>query len=587
MERRVPEGARRALEWALERLAALAAARGDRGTAERAAALAGRLTSQRLVVAVVGEFKRGKTTFVNALLGADVLPTAAVPLTSVPTLIGWGEEPGARVRYLDGRIEEIPPGDLEAFVTERGNPGNRRGVARAELTFPAEPLRGSALLVDTPGVGSVSRASSEAAWSFLREVDAAIFLTSADPPISEAEVAFLREVRGEAARLLFALNKVDLLSGVDRAEAIAYTRRVIRDAVGHDVRLHPVSARRALLAKLVGDQRELEASGLPDLERDLRELLDREAGSTLVASIAASARRLVAEERTAVRVALRSAELPAEELERRASELARVFEDARRELRELDLHIQRGTEDVLRSVERELDAFVRREERELVALAERMVDEATGLRGLAERISRAPEERLRADVERFLAEEERAVEAAFREAVAPSLERATAIVRRTVGLSGAALGLALDAEPSPPSLPRARAFTFAFLEAPTILGSLLPDVHRCLPPPFARRRLRSTARRRILELLDRHRGRLLWHLRRRLESAGRELQAALGEQLEGTIEALRRGIDRVREERGRTEGRLRALRGEAERALVALSQIEEGLGALDRTEATG
>lgn len=211
MERRVPEGARRALEW----LAALAAGRGDRGTAERAGELGGRLAS-------------------------------------VPTPIRWGEGPVARVRSLDGRIEEIPPGDLEASVTERGNPGDRRGVARAELTFPAEPLRGGALLVDTPGVGSVSRTTTE------------------------------------PARVLFAVSEIDLPSGIDRPEAIADARRVIGGAVGHDVRLHPVSARRALLAKLVGDRRQ------PDLHvrRATEDLLAR-VGLDLDASV----RREAGEER--------------------------------------------------------------------------------------------------------------------------------------------------------------------------------------------------------------------------------------------------------------------------------------------------
>lgn len=159
MERRVPERARRALAGALEGLSALAAGRGDHALARRAAALRERLAADRLVVAVVGGFKRGKTTFVNALLGADV-----------------------------------------------------------------ELLRGGALLVDTPGVGSVHRTNTETARSFLREVDAAILLTSQDPPISEPAVAFLRKVRDEAARVLFVMNKLEgtieaIRAGIDRALA--------------------------------------------------------------------------------------------------------------------------------------------------------------------------------------------------------------------------------------------------------------------------------------------------------------------------------------------------------------------------------
>jgi GTPase Era involved in 16S rRNA processing len=106
-------------------------------------------------------------------------------------------------------------------VTERDNPGNRLGVDRAVLYWPPEELRDGVFLVDTPGVGSVYRHNTEAAYDFVPEADAAVFLTLADPPISEGELRFLRNVRAEAARMFFILNKVDYLSPADRAEAEA------------------------------------------------------------------------------------------------------------------------------------------------------------------------------------------------------------------------------------------------------------------------------------------------------------------------------------------------------------------------------
>ena len=95
--------ARDRLAAALDRLAALAAARGEPRVEEAARSLRRKLAEERFVVVVAGEFKRGKTTFVNALLGADLLPTAVVPLTSIVTAVGWAPEPRARVVFLDGR----------------------------------------------------------------------------------------------------------------------------------------------------------------------------------------------------------------------------------------------------------------------------------------------------------------------------------------------------------------------------------------------------------------------------------------------------------------------------------------------------
>jgi hypothetical protein len=145
------------LEEALSELVAAAEERESRAVAEASRDLAKKLAEERFNAVVVGEFKRGKTTFVNALLGAEVLPAAVVPLTSIVTAVTWGDPPRAEVRYLDGRVEEVAPEDLARFVTERDNPGNRLGVDRAVLHWAAEDLRDGVFLVDTPGVGSVYR----------------------------------------------------------------------------------------------------------------------------------------------------------------------------------------------------------------------------------------------------------------------------------------------------------------------------------------------------------------------------------------------------------------------------------------------
>ncbi len=170
------------LEDALRDLATLGEERSLLRVAEGARSLLKKLAEELFNVVVVGEFKRGKTTFVNALLGADVLPAAVVPLTSIVTAVTWGEEPRAEVSFLNGRTESVGLEDLPLYVTERGNPRNELGVQRAMVFYPAEELRDGVFLVDTPGVGSIYRHNTEAAYAFVPESDAAVFLTSADPP---------------------------------------------------------------------------------------------------------------------------------------------------------------------------------------------------------------------------------------------------------------------------------------------------------------------------------------------------------------------------------------------------------------------
>ena len=126
----------------------------------RCASLRDRLEGDRLQLAVLGQFKRGKSTFINALLGAPVLPIAVVPLTAVPIFISWASEPLVRVRFLDGReperFETAEPDAIRdflfRFVAEEANPKNRLGVARVDLLYPAPILADGTVLIDTPGV---------------------------------------------------------------------------------------------------------------------------------------------------------------------------------------------------------------------------------------------------------------------------------------------------------------------------------------------------------------------------------------------------------------------------------------------------
>src|SRR5262249_19123306 len=154
-----------------------------------------RLTAEQFNLVVLGQFKRGKSTLINALLGADLLPTAVVPLTSIVTILRYGPEPGAVVRFLDGRTQEVEVASLAGFVTETENPNNIKGVAQVEVAFPAAVLMDGARLVDTPVVGSVFATNTGATYDYLPEADAAIVVLAADQPISQAELEFLQRVR--------------------------------------------------------------------------------------------------------------------------------------------------------------------------------------------------------------------------------------------------------------------------------------------------------------------------------------------------------------------------------------------------------
>ena len=110
------------------------------------------------IVCVVGEFKQGKSSLVNALIGADLCPVDDDMATSVLTLVHHGETPSITVRRSEAgepKVETIDPSTIRDWVTEAGNPGNERGVERIDIAAPSPFLAEGVAIVDTPGAGGI------------------------------------------------------------------------------------------------------------------------------------------------------------------------------------------------------------------------------------------------------------------------------------------------------------------------------------------------------------------------------------------------------------------------------------------------
>ena len=175
-------------------IADLAQELGTETVADEARELAGRISEGRFYVACVGQFKRGKSTLINALIGREVLPTGFIPVTAVPTVIRFGEQLRARVRTRDGSWREIALSDLKEYVTEEHNPENQKGVDGAEVFVPSPLLSSGMCFVDTPGLGSVFTGNTATTQAFIPHIDAALIVVGADPPIAGEELALVETV---------------------------------------------------------------------------------------------------------------------------------------------------------------------------------------------------------------------------------------------------------------------------------------------------------------------------------------------------------------------------------------------------------
>ena len=301
------------LATAIGELAALGTAQ-DR---EQLEAVADRLDAARLRVLVAGEAKRGKSTLINALLGRAVLPVGVTPLTAVATTVRYGDDPRAEVLFLDGHEEKQPLTALTDLVTERGNPRNRRGIASVTVYLSAPVLAGGVELVDTPGTGSVFEWDTEAAHEALRSMDAAVFVLSADPPVSASERDLLGTVTGLSVTTFAVLNKADHLDGPGLAEAADFTRQVLCES-GHAGRVYPMSARAALGGH---------DAGFAEFEADFTAYLSSRRQADLRTSAVAQARRIASSLLDEVALTRRAAQLRAGDAAGRVEQFAARLAD--------------------------------------------------------------------------------------------------------------------------------------------------------------------------------------------------------------------------------------------------------------------
>jgi ribosome biogenesis GTPase A len=265
----------------LERIAVVADSLGSGDIGREALELLERSADGRFYVACVGEFKRGKSSLLNALVGQPVLPVGLMPVTSVPIILRHGAVTGARVRLRDRGWRDILVDDLRQFVTEDLNPQNAKGVDGAEVFVSSPLLAGGMCLVDTPGIGSVFEANTSSTRAFLRHVDAAIAVLGVDPPLSGDELSLIDRVAAQSPHVLYVLNKVDRHTEAERSEAEAFTQRILA------ARMATLQPREATTPEVLQVSATAALAGGPALfewNELVRRLQDLEAGSGREAS---------------------------------------------------------------------------------------------------------------------------------------------------------------------------------------------------------------------------------------------------------------------------------------------------------------
>jgi small GTP-binding protein len=220
----------------------------DRSALERSVAQLDRL----FLLVVIGEFNAGKSAFVNALAGARILEEGVTPTTTTLQILQFGE---TRERTTDK-------------------------TGAAVITAPV-PLLQDLNIVDTPGTNAIFREHERLTSEFVPQADLVLFVTSADRPFTESERAFLHGIKNWGKKVVIVINKIDLLERDDeRQQVVTFVSDNARALLGTTPEVFPVSARRALRAKLgaaegtTGAGEPIPGDRFEDLERYITSTLD-------------------------------------------------------------------------------------------------------------------------------------------------------------------------------------------------------------------------------------------------------------------------------------------------------------------------
>jgi small GTP-binding protein len=559
-----------ALTSALDDLIALA----DEADTAVLAALRERLAAARLRVLVVGEAKRGKSTLVNALLRREVLPAGVTPLTAVPTTVTQGTDEGLDVTFTDGRTEHHALSALEDLGTERGNPGNSRRVTAITVRVNAPILAMGVEIVDTPGTGSVHAHNTAAADGVLPTMDAAIFVLTADPPVSASERDLLGRVQGLSVTTFVVLNKADYTDAAGLAEAVEFTERVAGQAVGRPVRVYPVSARAALTA--AGD------AGFAGFAADFAAYLDTGGTADLRRSAAGQLRRVAGAGIDEIALARRAAEMGSSDAAARvAAFTARLAAVRERGTAAADLAAAESKR-MLAGLNEAAELQTVRLARELHTMISSVLGDelAAAAPGEIERQGRARLVRLALDsAEAWRQEQREKLEdglACLDGRLAGDLAAELGAVREA---AAELLNLELTAAGPEERLAPDRRFFYSVTENVDQAELLAGAVRRRVPGKLGRRLARDHVLGEAGDLAERQIGRARADLQHRLAEATRQLVLAVSRRYSGSADRLARALRTaaaLREQTaGQAEGALAELAGRERALRSVLARLEQ------------
>jgi GTPase SAR1 family protein len=292
-----------------------------------------RVTSDTFKILVLGDFRQGKSTFINALLGEQVLPSFAWPTTAIVNEVKFADQRRAVLHMLpvkgkQPRPKEIPIADLHRYVTiDDDDPDKLSAYERAEVYWPLSLCRNGVEIVDSPGLNDTT-GRTEVTVGYLTRADAVVLVLSAEKFLAHNERQFVEIYLKPLGQdnVVFVTNKINQIEPEARDEVIRRARQRAEPYLDRDERLFFVNAKGGLQARVANDADAWRESGLAAVEAYLERFLVESRGRAKIVGPARELRSAMNQIRKDLRSREGMLDLDREELQRR-------FADAQKPLR--------------------------------------------------------------------------------------------------------------------------------------------------------------------------------------------------------------------------------------------------------------
>lgn len=235
-----------------------------------------RIASNNVTVLVCGEFNRGKSSLVNALIGEDLCPVDDCITTSSVSIIKYGSKAKVIRHFLDSSnqiaTEIVDYNQIALF--SKGSSVKIDNTIFLEIEIPSEKLKSGLCIIDTPGIGGLDARHLSLTSLALSKADCVLFVTDAGEPMSASELDFIKDKVSPFGRnLKVVLNKIDTLSGDQITTLIKDTREKVSDLCkSFDIEVIPTSMYQWQLYGVTGDDSYREASNMKGLENGIDDI---------------------------------------------------------------------------------------------------------------------------------------------------------------------------------------------------------------------------------------------------------------------------------------------------------------------------